>query len=148
MNKKTLLDKLKSQGKITNEEYLFLLEEDVKSKVDMEIESSMREDEDGYIGFDADTCVRVMNELDWKWAGENVDIDKFVRTLKSYSYEVAKNLLKEIVDKNVNECDYFVESGGIKVEGHLEIIDGKKYIVISPKFILEQDSFEICVDTI
>jgi hypothetical protein len=148
MNKKTLLDKLKSQGKITKEEYLFLLGEDLKSKVDMEIESSMREDEDGYIRFDADTCVKVMEELDWKWAGENVDVDKFVRALKSYSYEVAKNLLEEIVDKNVNECDYSVESGGIKVEGHLEIIDGKKYIVISPKFILVQDSFEICVDSI
>lgn len=148
MNKKTLLDKLKSQGKITKEEYLFLLEEDVKSKVDMEIDRSMREAEDGYIGFDADTCVRVMNELDWKWAGENVDVDKFVDTLKSYSYDVAKNLLEEIVDKNVNECDYFVESGGIKVEGRLEIIDGKKHIVISPKFILEQDSFEICIDSI
>lgn len=148
MNKKTLLDKLKSQGKITNEEYLFLLEEDVKSKVGMEIDRSMREDEDGYIGFDADICVRVMKELDWKWAGENVDVDKFVDTLKSYSYDVAKNLLEEIIDKNVNECDYFVESGGIKVEGRLEIRDGKKYIVISPKFILEQDSFEICIDTI
>lgn len=148
MNKKTLLDRLKSQGKITKEEYLFLLGEDIKSKVDVEIERSMREDEDGYIGFDVDTCVRVMKELDWKWVGENVDMDKFVRTLKSYSYEVAKNLLEEIVDKNVNECDYFVESGGIKVEGYLEIRDGKKYIVISPKFILEQDSFEICIDTI
>ena len=148
MSKKKLLDKLKSQGKITNEEYLFLLDEDVKSKIDMEIERSMREDKDGYIGFDADICVRVMKELDWKWAGENVDVDKFVDRLKSYSYEVAKNLLEEIVNENVKECDYFVESGGIKVEGHLEIIDGKKYIVISPKFILEQDSFEICVDTI
>ena len=148
MNKKTLLDRLKSQGKITNEEYLFLLGEDLKSKIDMEIERSMREDKDGYIGFDADTCVRVMKELDWKWAGENVDVDKFVDTLKSYSYDVAKNLLEEIVDKNVNECDYFVESGGIKVEGRLEIIDGKKHIVISPKFILEQDSFEICIDSI
>ena len=148
MNKKTLLDKLKSQGKITKEEYLFLLGEDIKSKVDMEIDRSMREAEDGYIGFDADICVRVMNELDWKWAGENVDVDKFVDTLKSYSYDVAKNLLEEIIDKNVNECDYFVESGGIKVEGRLEIIDGKKHIVISPKFILEQDSFEICIDSI
>ena len=148
MNKKTLLDKLKSQGKITKEEYLFLLDEDVKSKIDMEIDRSMREDEDGYIRFDADTCVRVMKELDWKWAGENVDVDKFVDTLKLYSYDVAKNLLEEIIDKNVNECDYFVESGGIKVEGCLEIRDGKKYIVISPKFILEQDSFEICIDTI
>ena len=106
------------------------------------------EDKDGYIGFDADICVRVMKELDWKWAGENVDVDKFVRTLKSYSYEVVKNLLEEFVNENVNECDYFVESGGIKVEGHLEIIDGKKHIVISPKFILEQDSFEICIDSI
>ena len=148
MNKKTLLDRLKSQGKITKEEYLFLLGEDLKSKVDMEIERSMREDKDGYIGFDADICVRVMKELDWKWAGENVDVDKFVRTLKSYSYEVVKNLLEEIVNENVNECDYFVESGGIKVEGRLEIIDGKKHIVISPKFILEQDSFEICIDSI
>ncbi len=148
MNKKTLLDRLKSQGKITNEEYLFLLGEDLKSKIDMKIERSMREDKDGYIGFDADTCVRVMKELDWKWAGENVDVDKFVDTLKSYSYDVTKNLLEEIIDKNVNECDYFVESGGIKVEGRLEIRDGKKYIVISPKFILEQDSFEICIDTI
>ena len=148
MNKKTLLDRLKSQGKITKEEYLFLLGEDLKSKVDMEIESSMREDEDGYIRFDADTCVRVMKELDWKWAGENVDVDKFVRTLKSHSYEVAKNLLEEILDKNVNECGYSIESGGIEVEGHLEIIDGKKHIVISPKFILEQDSFEICIDSI
>lgn len=148
MNKKTLLDRLKSQGKITKEEYLFLLGEDIKSKVDMEIERSMREAEDGYIGFDVDTCVRVMNELDWKWVGKNVDVDKFVDTLKSHSYEVAKNLLEEIVNENVNECDYFIESGGIKVEGHLEIRDGKKYIVISPKFILEQDSFEICIDTI
>lgn len=148
MKKKTLLDRLKSQGKITKEEYLFLLGEDVKSKVDMEIERSMREDEDGYIGFDVSTCVRVMNELDWKWAGKNVDVDKFVDTLKSYSYDVAKNLIEQIVDENVDECDYFVESGGIKVEGHLEVIDGKKHIVISPKFILEQDSFEICLDTI
>ena len=148
MKKKTLVDRLKSQGKITKEEYLFLLGEDLKSKVDMEIERSMREDKDGYIGFDADLCVRVMKELDWKWAGENVDVDKFVRTLKSYSYEVVKNLLEEFVNENVNECDYFVESGGIKVEGHLEIIDGKKHIVISPKFILEQDSFEICIDSI
>ena len=148
MNKKTLLDRLKSQGKITKEEYLFLLGEDLKSKVDMEIERSVREDKDGYIGFDADTCVRVMKELDWKWDGENMDVDKFVRTLKSYSYEVVKNLLEEIVNENVNECDYFVESGGIKVEGRLEIRDCKKYIVISPKFILEQDSFGICIDSI
>ena len=174
MNRAELIKQLYEEGKITFDQVMTLASNE-EAQIPSPVESSARSiqnkkeifiktlvedminhnEEDGLLlSFDINKVVEYMNSSGWTWRENEVTVDMFKETLKSYLNDVISDTVNDYLDGAWEDtysesdtqwpCYHTIQGGGIEVESWYN--NDSDVIEVNARFVIEEATTSASVD--